>query len=326
MAFQKAVKEKLSSKIAIEGPAGSGKTYSALLLAHGMGGKIALLDTENRSSCLYANKEHEPGFKFEFDVEHVKAPYEPEKYIRVIKDAEHNGYRTLVIDSASHEWEGVGGILEISSKMQGNSFTNWAKLTPRHNAFINAILQSPLNIISCFRTKVAYEIVENDKGKAIPKKLGMKPITREGFDYENTIVFTLNMSNIAEATKDRTGLYIGRQKVLLAEDGQKIQEFLNDGETREEKGRAFLWATFQKHVNMEKLGERANTCYVAMLSYLANNPEVKKVEDLNIAEIEIIAKTLTATPGVIASYEASWTEAQALAAGENTANTLPFNT
>ncbi|GAF82591.1 unnamed protein product, partial [marine sediment metagenome] len=105
-------------------------------------------------------------------------------------------------------------------------------LGKRHNNIVNKILRSDRNIIVCFRTKTAYEVERDEKtGKSIPKKIGTKPITRDDMDYRMTIVFTLLSSNIAEQTKDRTGLYIGIQKKLDEADGKKIKDYLNDGET-----------------------------------------------------------------------------------------------
>lgn len=241
MAFQKAVREKLSAKIALEGAAGSGKTWSALLLARGFGGKTAFIDTENRSALLYADREFDPrnhpGEHFEFDWTDLKAPFSPERYIDKILEAQNAGYQNLIIDSATHEWDGEGGVLDLHSEMakggEKNKFTVWDKLTPRHNKFVRTVLDSPMNIISCFRTKTAYEMsTDASTGKTKVEKLGTKPITREGFDFECTIVFNLNPANIAEATKDRTSLYVGVQNKLCVADGKKIIEYLSSGADR----------------------------------------------------------------------------------------------
>ena len=97
--FRKAEKRKAKLRLAITGPAGSGKTYGTLLIAQGLGGKIAMLDTENGSGDLYADK-------FDYDVAVIQAPYTVQKYITGIHEAERAGYNVIIIDSLSHAWAG----------------------------------------------------------------------------------------------------------------------------------------------------------------------------------------------------------------------------
>jgi len=148
--FKPAVKEKLKCRLAIEGPSGSGKTYSALLLARGLVGeygKIAMIDTEQQSGKLYADLTP-------FDHATLEQPYTPERYIALIHMAEKS-YDCLIIDSISHEWMGTGGILEMHDALPGNSYTNWAKVNPRHNKFIETILRSQCHVIATMRSKQA---------------------------------------------------------------------------------------------------------------------------------------------------------------------------
>src|SRR6186997_184010 len=142
MQIQKAERKQAKIKMALQGSSGSGKTMGALLIAFGLcgdWGKIAVIDTENYSASLYAHLGN-------FSVVNITAPFSPEKYMEAIKLCEGAGIQVIVIDSISHEWEGSGGILDIHSHMTGNSFTNWGKLTPRHNAFVQAMLQSAAHI------------------------------------------------------------------------------------------------------------------------------------------------------------------------------------
>src|SRR4051812_16751268 len=98
--FKKAERKSAWLKLAITGPSGSGKTYSALLIAKGLGGKIAVLDTENDSASLYAGLPDMP----DFDAQCIGPPFHSDKYIKVIKEAVAAGYNTLIIDSTSHQW------------------------------------------------------------------------------------------------------------------------------------------------------------------------------------------------------------------------------
>ena len=200
--MRKALRKQAKIKLALQGSSGSGKTYSALLLASGMTtwAKIALIDTENHSADLYAHLG-------EFNVLQLSKPFSPERYITAIETCEQAGMEVIIIDSITHEWEGSGGILDIHGNLPGNSFANWAKMTPRHNAFVQKILESPCHIICTIRTKTDYVLSEKN-GKMVPEKVGMKGITRDGMDYEFTIVFDLDLKHNATTSKDRTGLFM----------------------------------------------------------------------------------------------------------------------
>lgn len=225
MQLIRAERKKAKIKLGLQGPSGSGKTFSALLLAYGLvedWSKIAIIDTENHSANLYA---HLGGF----NVLHLEAPFTPEKYIKAIRLCVTAGMEVLIIDSISHEWEGTGGILDTHSQMTGNSFTAWAKLTPRHNAFIQEILQSPVHILATTRTKQDYVLVDKN-GKMVPEKVGLKGITRDGMDYEFTLVFDLDCKNNSTASKDRTGLFFGQpEQKISTQTGAKIKEWCNSG-------------------------------------------------------------------------------------------------
>ena len=227
MAFKKATKKATSIKLAISGTAGSGKTYSALLIAKGLGGSIALLDTEGGSASLYADK-------FDFDTWDESDPsgFPPEYFIRVIKAAEEAGYKNLIIDSLSHEWSGRGGCLELSdaiarSKYRGNTFTAWNDVTPRHNKLVETILNSRINIIATMRSKSDYVITKDEKtGKSTPQKVGLASIQRDGIDYEFTIMFELDRdSHLANVGKDRTGLFTD-PRIISEETGRTIAQWM----------------------------------------------------------------------------------------------------
>lgn len=225
MELQIAKRKQAKIKLGIQGCSGSGKTMSSLLIAFGLcsdWNKIAVIDTENYSASLYA---HLGGFK----VLNIAAPFSPEKYAEAIHLCESAGIDVIIVDSISHEWEGTRGILDIHSNMQGNSFTNWSKLTPRHNAFVQAILQSPCHIIGTVRTKQDYVLSEKN-GKQVPEKVGLKGVTREGMDYEFTIVLDVNIKHLASASKDRTGLFMDKPEFRISTiTGEQILAWCNEG-------------------------------------------------------------------------------------------------
>ena len=225
--LQKAKRSKAKIKMAIQGPSGSGKTYSALLLAYGLCGnwdKIAVIDTENHSSDLYADLG-------DFNVLPLTEPYTPEKYVEAINVCISEGMEVVIMDSISHEWDGIGGILDIHSGMAGNSFTNWSKVTPRHNQFVNAILQASCHIISTIRTKQDYVLADKN-GKMVPEKVGLKGVTRDGIDYEFTLVFDIDIKHQATASKDRTGLFMDKpSRILNSNVGQQIKLWCESGDS-----------------------------------------------------------------------------------------------
>lgn len=216
MELRKTNRGQAKIRLALQGPSGSGKTYSSLLIAHGLckdWSKIAVIDTENKSADLYAHLG-------EYNVLALSAPFTPERYVEAIETCENAGIEVIIIDSLSHEWEGSGGILETHSQMIGNSFTNWSKVTPRHNALVQRILNSQSHIIATVRSKQEYVLAEKN-GKQVPEKVGMKGIQRDGLEYDFTIVFELDITNSATCTKDRTQIF---HKVIPYRLNEKIGE------------------------------------------------------------------------------------------------------
>lgn len=234
-AFKKAERKRVKLKLGISGPSGSGKTYSALRIAKGLlpeGGRIALIDTENKSASLYAEMKGMPSF----DTLELEPPYTVDKYINAINAAVEAGYDLLIVDSVSHVWSGEGGLLQEKEALDtrgGNSFANWAKMTPKWNAFVSAILHSDIHMICTMRAKQDYVLSENDKGKQAPKKVGMAPQVREGFEYELTAVFDMDMGHQAQASKDRTSLFDGRTWKPDEKTGEEIAEWVSTGKVAE---------------------------------------------------------------------------------------------
>jgi hypothetical protein len=225
MKLQTAERRQAKIKLALQGPSGSGKTMGALLIAYGLcqnWEKIAVIDTENFSASLYAHLG-------KFKVLNIGVPFMPEKYLEALQTCIQEGSEVVILDSISHEWEGLGGILDIHSNMVGNSFTNWAKVTPRHNAFVQAILQSPVHVIGTTRTKQDY-ILSEKNGKQVPEKVGLKAITRDGMDYEFTLVLDLDIKHNAVASKDRTGLFMDKPDFKISvSTGEEILSWCESG-------------------------------------------------------------------------------------------------
>jgi|GEM_PF-332406 len=231
--FHKAERKKGKLRLGIAGPAGSGKTYSALLIAFGLGGRVAMIDTERGSGELY---DHLGAY----DVCTIEAPFEPRKYVEAIHTAEDLGYETIIIDSLSHAWVGQGGLLDVHGHIAdktGNSWSAWRQVTPKHNELVDAMLQSRCHVIAAMRSKMEYTQVE-ENGKKQVKKLGMSPIQRDGMEYEFTVLIDLDHHHTATATKDRTTLFDGQYFVPTVETGKTLLAWLeNDGKTEPEFAR-----------------------------------------------------------------------------------------
>ena len=224
MEFKKATKNETRLRVGISGAAGSGKTYSALKIATGIGGKIAVIDTERGSASLYADK-------FDFDTVQIEPPYTPDKYIEAIKLAERGGYGTIIVDSLSHAWAGSGGLLDMhdqiaKSSKGGNSFAAWKEITPLQNKLLDTITGSTCHLLVTMRTKQDY-VIENNGGRNQVRKVGLAPVQREGVEYEFSVYIELSQDHIGVATKDRTDLFDGKCFVPSEQTGRQLVEWLN---------------------------------------------------------------------------------------------------
>lgn len=223
MNIRKAERKHSKIKMALQGPSGSGKTYSSLLLGFGLVGdysKICIIDSEAGSADLYAHLG-------EFAIIQISKPYTPESYISALELAEKEGFKCIIIDSLSHCWQ---YLIDYHAGMVGNSFTNWAKITPRHNQLINNILSSPIHIIATLRVKQEYVLQDKGTGKLVPEKVGLKSIQRDGVDYEFTLVFDLDIHHFASCSKDRTGIFMDKELFIISENtGKQIADWCTMG-------------------------------------------------------------------------------------------------
>lgn len=221
--FTKATKRQSKLRMAVVGPSGSGKTYTSLLVGTVLanGGRVAVIDTERGSASKYAHR-------FEFDVLELDS-FEPENYIRAIEAAEAAGYDVLIIDSLSHAWAGTGGILEfvdtetLKSKSRNAYTDGWRKATPKHNALVEAMLQSRVHLIATMRSKTEYVIDEDDKGRKAPRKIGMQPVQRDGLEYEFDVVGDMDLDNNYVVSKTRCEDLTGK---MFARPGKDLAEIL----------------------------------------------------------------------------------------------------
>lgn len=229
--FKKATKEQSKLRLALIGPAGSGKTYSSLRIASGLvgeNGKIAVIDTERGSASKYAHK-------FNFDVLELE-DFSVENYISAIHAAQDAGYDCLIIDSLSHAWSGKGGLLEFVDTVTArsrshNAFSEgWRAATPKHNDFVDTMLNTRLHLIVTMRSKTEWIVEKDNQGKSVPRKIGLQPIQRNGLEYEFDVVGDIDLDNryIISKTRceDLNGKVIDKPGEALAET---LRAWLSDG-------------------------------------------------------------------------------------------------
>lgn len=238
MEFKKAIRENIWVKTLEIASSGGGKTYSALRMATGFAKelskitgveeRIAFIETESRRSTYYADE-------FDFDILEIKKPYEPEKFVDAIDEAIDAGYKVLIIDSMTHEWSGKGGCLEIHSKIPGNSYVAWGKVTPRHEAFLDKIIESPIHIFATVRGDDKYVLEEID-GKQVPRKVPVGYDQRKNTEYLFTSSFMLEQdTHIASAVKDNTHIFENKNDVLTEKHGEELCKWANSGDVTSKK-------------------------------------------------------------------------------------------
>ena len=301
--LRKAERKKAKLRIGLGGPSGSGKTYSALLMANGMAPweKIALIDTENGSGELYSDLGP-------YNVVTLIDDFAPENYVEAIHACENAGMEVIIIDSITHEWDGKGGCLELVDRL-GGKFQDWGKVTPRHKRFVEAIIQSKCHMITSVRKKQDYDMTKDQNGRVKVEKVGMKEITREGFEYELTLSFELDLRHNAKASKDRTGLFMDRPEMVIDQKvGKELLNWANSGAdlskedtvTNQKKEIASMLKEMEPNINWKVAGaeiyatkikelcglELVEINYSAILTKLQ---EVRQARtDATLAEIEAI--------------------------------------
>lgn len=227
--FRKAVKEEAKLLMAVSGPSGAGKTYTALRFATelaGPGGRIAVVDTEHGSASKYADL-------FSFDTLHMEPPYHPARFAEAARAAKAAGYDVLVIDSLSHAWAGSGGALEMvdeeAKKIKGNSYMAWGAVTPVHRNMVDTIVSvggpDGMHVIVTMRSKTEYVLEQDARGKTVPRKVGMAPIQRDGTEYEFDVWIEMTIDNDGIVQKTRCPELTGR---VFSKPGEEVTDILKE--------------------------------------------------------------------------------------------------
>lgn len=229
--FHKAVRKASPMLVAVSGVSGSGKTLTALLLAAGIagpGGRVGMLDTENGRGVMYADDSLVmAALPNGYEIIQLDNPFSPARYVEVVEAAENAGINVLVIDSATHEWEGLGGCAEIAEKNKLRGMPNWAMAKREHKRFMNHCLSSSMHIIFCLRAREQTKIVKID-GKETFVPQGIQPVAEKNFAFEMLIHFEIDKDShhayAAKVPRSLAGLF-PNARLLTKDDGVAIQKW-----------------------------------------------------------------------------------------------------
>jgi len=251
LAFTRATKKAAKARIALDGPSGSGKTYTSLRIATVLGERIAHIDTEHRSASKYADE-------FAFDTLQLDR-YDPQILVQALAVAAAEGYDVVIVDSLSHFWMGTDGMLEQVDRAAkrvagGNSFGGWKEMRPTERKMIEALLAYPGHVIVTMRTKTEWVVEQNERGKSVPRKIGLKAEQRDGIEYEFDIVGDLDLENELIVSKSRCKALSGAVvKKPDEEFGRLILAWLDDGEAAGPSAAELRDAALDKYAGREEL-------------------------------------------------------------------------
>jgi hypothetical protein len=232
MQIRKAERKKAKLRLGISGASNSGKTWSALEIATGIGGKIGMIETEGGKGELYSDlqSKYNKDMKLSYDVISLKAPFTPKSFIDAIKKFESENYDVIIIDSLSHAWNGEGGILTMVG--DNGWFSKLGVMASKEqNRLVEAILNCKAHLICNFRAKMEYVMETNETGKSAPRKVGLAPVQREGMEYEFLVFMNMQQignEHIATISKDNTEILEPTLRPS-PEIGKKLVDWLNRG-------------------------------------------------------------------------------------------------
>jgi len=224
--FTRATKEAAKLRAAVFGPSGAGKTFTSLRLATGIGGRIALIDSERRTASKYADR-------FNFDVADLgSGQHSIDNYVRAIRAAAEAGYNVLIIDSLTHAWQELLAEVDAiaKAKYRGNTWSAWSDGTPKQRALVDSILDFPGHVIATMRSKTEWTTESDGRGKSAPKRVGLTPEQGKGIEYEFDMLFELSVEHILTVIKDRSGRF--QDQVIQNPDeplGRSMAAWLDEG-------------------------------------------------------------------------------------------------
>jgi hypothetical protein len=210
MMFKEGMREQARLRVAIDGPAKSGKTTTAIRLAVAIGQRFAVLDSEHKKALYHVGQTYD-GVICNF-LHHAMTDFSPMSYTACINTAAQNGIATLVIDGLSPAWDGIGGVLEMHDESEErNQFAAWKTPSKVHRRLVEAILTYPGHVIVTLRSKIDYVLETDAKGRQVPRRVGLKPIQRPDLEYEFDVLATMDVDHFCAITGSRCPPMDGQQ-------------------------------------------------------------------------------------------------------------------
>lgn len=310
--FVKAVRKAAPMIIMVSGTSGSGKTFSALLLAAGIAGpkgKVALIDTENGRGAMYADaKLIMAALPDGYQITQMDAPFEPARYVAALTSSEEHGNTVTVVDSGSHEWEGIGGCSDIAERFANKTTgqENWKMAKKEHKKFLYHCLSTSTHLIICLRARDKVKMAKNDKGKLEVIPMGLQPICEKSFIFEALVSLQIDESTHKarplKVPDELKTIFPLEGKLLTKEDGIALQEWNSRG--------AVVTPLEQLQKRARAMAENGTVDYVAFFNGLtvqqkksladtthAQNKEIATRADKESAEAE------AATDGESSTYQ-----------------------
>ena len=240
MEINKAVRKAAPLLISTSGVSGSGKTFSSILLAAGLAGangRVCLVDTENGRGSMYADDpDIMKALPNGYETIQMDPDFSPRRYIECINTAEKAGVSVLVFDSASHEWEGIGGCTEIAEKNKLKGMPNWSLAKIEHKRFVNHCLSTNMHLVFCLRAREKTRIVKNASGKEEFINDGIQPIAEKNFVFEMTVSLLLedktHFANPIKVPRALLDVFPGGT-LLTKEAGERLRQWNSAGKVLE---------------------------------------------------------------------------------------------
>jgi hypothetical protein len=254
--IRKAQREGARLVVGMIGVSSSGKTHTALLMALGLAkgdpSKIGFLDTENKRGSLYADvfqklagddvkhRTDEP-----FLIGDLYPPFSPQRYIDAIDQFQAAGVEVLIIDSATHEWEGTGGCTDIAEA--GNPrMPNWNKAKAEHKRFMNKVLQCDMHIIMCIRAREKAKpekVVKDGKTVTEYQDLGLQPITEKNVPFELTVSMMVHdqgtRREILKCPSDLRPYFDVQEKYIGVKQGVALRQWVDGAKAPNKQAEAY---------------------------------------------------------------------------------------
>lgn len=234
--IEKAKRKSVPMLISIAGVSGSGKTFSALLLAAGLAGngRVGFLDTENGRGSMYADsKDIMQALPNGYDIAEMKEPFAPSRYTDAVQEFEKAGCKVLVIDSMSHEWEGYGGCADIAENNKIKGMPNWIKAKLEHKKMMNHLLAANMHIIFCLRAREKIKVVTGANGKEQFVPIGLQAIQERNFTFEMTLSMLLDenthLPQITKCPQPLQHLFQGKQSLITPATGAALRQWSESG-------------------------------------------------------------------------------------------------